>query len=439
MKNKLLENPDTTRKPDQEDGHVFDDSTVDSSGPSIAANKKSKMLIIAASSILITLVVYFFFFKTDNNPQEKVKEVPTALLPVPNVAPSDNGKSPFEIDLPKEVDKKNIDDQLIAKPAVPDVPALPKDLTNDSNLASLFPEKNDTTPLQNILKPIIKETVQDSNFNQPEQTTDLKDIVKNPKTSPILVLSGDAGPASSVGYDNNIIQVNGDPIKALQKSKNIAPTFINDIEHTIAQGKLLTAVLETAINTELPGSVRAVVSHDVYGESGNKVLIPKGSRLYGTYSSIIAVGQARVKIDWKRLIRPDGVDAAITSQASDQFGRSGIEGDVDNKYGPTIVQSILTSLLSVAGTAILDKVTGQGSTATVNNATTGTSTTTGTAATQAATNVNQTVTDTVNKIIKDQLNVQPVITVPQGTKITVIVDADLTLPPIRTVFTESYE
>ena len=91
------------------------------------------------------------------------------------------------------------------------------------------------------------------------------------------------------------------------------------------------------------------------------------------------------------------------------------------------------------GTAVLDKVTGQGSTSTVNDATTGTSTTTGTAATQAATNVNQTVTDTINKIIKDQLNVQPVITVPQGTKLTVIVDADLTLPPIRTVFTESYE
>ncbi len=436
MKNRLLENSDTKKLDHEESGQVFDDSTVDSSGPSIAANKKSKMLIIAASSILITVV---FFFKTDNKPQEKIKEVPTELLPVPNVAPSDNGKSPFEIDLPKEVDKKNIDDQLIAKPTVPDVPALPKELTNSDNLSSLFPERSENTPIHAILKPIIKENVQENINDQIDIKPDLKDVVKNPRTSPILVLSGAAGPASSVGYDNNIIQVNGDPIQALQKSKNIAPTYINDIEHTIAQGKLLTAVLETAINTELPGSVRAVVSHDVYGESGNKVLIPKGSRLYGTYSSIIAVGQARVKIDWKRLIRPDGVDANITSQASDQFGRSGIEGDVDNKYGPTVVQSILTSILSVAGTALLDKVTGQGATSTVNNAATGTSTTTGTSATQAATNVNQTVTDTVNKIIKDQLNVQPVITVPQGTKITVIVDADLTLPPIRTVFTESYE
>ena len=439
MKNRLLEKPDTRESNDRQNEHAVDDSTVDFSGPSIAANKKSKMLIIAASSILITVVIYFFFFKTDNKPQEKVKEVPAALLPVPNVAPSDSGKSPFEIDLPKETDKKNIDDQLIAKPAVPQVPSLPKGLIS-SEISSLFPDKTktDTTPIENILKPITKESPPEIVIPT-DQKPDVKDLAKNPKTSQILVLSGDAGPVSGIGYDNNIIQVNGDPIQSLQKSKTVPATYINDIEHTIAQGKLLTAVIETAINTEIPGNVRAVISHDIYGESGSQVLIPRGSRLYGTYSSTITVGQARVQINWTRLIRPDGVDAAISSQASDQFGRTGIEGDVDSKYGPTVVKSILTSLLSVAGTTILDKVTGSNSTSTINNAAQGTSTTTGTAATQAAGNVNQTINDTVNKIIIDQLNVTPVITVPQGTRITVIVNADLTLPPIRTVFTQSYE
>ncbi len=432
MKNKLLEKPDQ-----EETERAAEDSTIEASGPSIAAAKKSKMMIIAASSVLITVVVYFFFFKTEVKPPEKIKE---EILPVANVAPSESGKSPFEIDLPKEADKKNIDDQLIAKPAVPDVPALPKELSNSDDVSSLFPqkEKTDKALIDNILQPLTKENVQ-GNENQIEERPEPKNIAQNPKTSPILVLSGDAGPPTGVGYDNNIIRINGDPIQSLQKSKTVPATYINDIEHTIAQGKLLTAILETAINTEIPGSVRALVSHDVYAESGSQALIPRGSRLYGTYSTVIAVGQGRVKIDWKRLIRPDGVDATITSQASDQFGRTGIEGDVDNKYGPTVVKSILTSLLTVAGTAALDKVTGGSSTSTIDNLTQGTSTTTGTATTQAAANVSQTVTDTVNKIIANQLNVQPVITIPQGTKITVIVDADLTLPPIRTVFSQTYD
>ncbi len=432
MKNKLLEKPDQ-----EETERAAADSTIEASGPSIAAAKKSKMMIIAASSVLITVVVYFFFFKTEVKPPEKIKE---EILPVANVAPSESGKSPFEIDLPKEADKKNIDDQLIAKPAVPDVPALPKELSNSDDVSSLFPqkEKTDKALIDNILQPLTKENVQ-GNENQIEERPEPKNIAQNPKTSPILVLSGDAGPPTGVGYDNNIIRINGDPIQSLQKSKTVPATYINDIEHTIAQGKLLTAILETAINTEIPGSVRALVSHDVYAESGSQALIPRGSRLYGTYSTVIAVGQGRVKIDWKRLIRPDGVDATITSQASDQFGRTGIEGDVDNKYGPTVVKSILTSLLTVAGTAALDKVTGGSSTSTIDNLTQGTSTTTGTATTQAAANVSQTVTDTVNKIIANQLNVQPVITIPQGTKITVIVDADLTLPPIRTVFSQTYD
>ena len=103
---------------------------------------------------------------------------------------------------------------------------------------------------------------------------------------------------------------------------------------------MLTAVLETAINTEMPGTVRGIITRDVYGESGNVVLIPRGSRLYGSYSSQITRGQGRVEINWSRLMRADGVDVNVTFNAADQFGRSGIEGDVDNKYGSIIGNSM---------------------------------------------------------------------------------------------------
>ena len=61
----------------------------------------------------------------------------------------------------------------------------------------------------------------------------------------------------------------------------------------IAQGAVIPAVLETAINSDLPGYVRAVVSRDVSSFDGKNVLVPRGSRLVGQYRSGVALGQSR--------------------------------------------------------------------------------------------------------------------------------------------------
>ncbi len=262
----------------------------------------------------------------------------------------------------------------------------------------------------------------------------IKDI--DPRYATIIVFGGTAEgtPSRGVGYENNIVNLNQDPINKLQKSKiGVTATFINDRTHTIAQGKLLTAVLETAINTEIPGFVRAIVSRDVYAEAGNQILIPRGSRLFGTYSSKITRGQGRVEISWTRLIRPDGVDMAITFNASDQFGRSGIPGDVDNKYSALVANSMLTSILAVGGVAAAQKFLGSGGQAntTTTNPTQGTTTTTGSAANQAIYDVSKTIIDTVGQVIGSSLNSNPVIRVPQGTRITVVVNSDINIPSTK--------
>ena len=63
-------------------------------------------------------------------------------------------------------------------------------------------------------------------------------------------------------------------------------------------------MLETAIDTDLPGYVRAVVSRDVKSFDGAHVLIPRSTRLIGQYKSGLATGQTRAYIIWTRLIRP---------------------------------------------------------------------------------------------------------------------------------------
>ena len=208
--------------------------------------------------------------------------------------------------------------------------------------------------------------------------------------------------------------------------------MIEDRSRTIAQGKLLSAILETSINTEFPGPVRGIITRDVYGESGREVLIPKGSRLYGTYSAEIKRGQGRVNISWSRLLRPDGISLNISLSASDQSGRAGISGEADNRYSSLVANSLLASVLAVAGTAAAQQVMGGNSqTSTTLNASQGTTTTYGNAGNQALYDVTKTIIDIVTGIIKNTIDLNPVIRVPQGTRMTVIVNNDIVVPYMK--------
>ena len=91
---------------------------------------------------------------------------------------------------------------------------------------------------------------------------------------------------------------------------------------TVTEGTMIPAVLETAINTDVPGYVRAVVSQDVRSFDGTTVLIQRGSRLIGQYQSGVQQGQKRAYVVWTRLIRPDGASINIASPAVGFDGRN---------------------------------------------------------------------------------------------------------------------
>ncbi len=121
----------------------------------------------------------------------------------------------------------------------------------------------------------------------------------------------------------------------------------------IVQGTLIPAVLETALNSDLPGYARAIVSRDVRSFDGARVLIPRGSRLMGEYKSGLQTGQTRVQVVWTRLVRPDGVSIDLGSPGGDDQGQSGLAGGVQRhygrRYGPASVLSLLSGLASGLG------------------------------------------------------------------------------------------
>lgn len=121
---------------------------------------------------------------------------------------------------------------------------------------------------------------------------------------------------------------------------------------TVTQGTLIPAVLETAIDTDVPGYVRAIVSTDVRSFDGKSVLIPRSSRLIGQYKSGMNSGQKRAYVIWSRLIRPDGVSVNLGSPAVGFGGETGLAGKVNNhffeRFGSALLMSVVSSLSSLA-------------------------------------------------------------------------------------------
>ncbi len=142
------------------------------------------------------------------------------------------------------------------------------------------------------------------------------------------------------GEDNAFLN-NGSSILNVSASKLPHPDF------TIVAGEMIAATLETAISSELPGMVKAILSRDVYSLTGSKLLIPKGSEVIGQFSAQIKDGQSRALVIWQRILLPDGTIANINSPTTDGIGRSGLGASHINHH--FLERFSASSLLSVLG------------------------------------------------------------------------------------------
>ena len=197
----------------------------------------------------------------------------------------------------------------------------------------------------------------EAHWRAPAMVVDLTEPAANQAVRSALTPPSAAGVPPAAGADDAklsaderfALKVTGAQVDVAHASQ------MRNLARTAPQGTLIAAVLETAINSDLPGSVRAVVSRDVRGFDGSQVLIPRGSKLIGQYRSGVAVGQTRAFVVWSRLITPSGVSVDIGSSATDQLGRGGLDGETDEhffrRFGSSILLSVMTAGLDAAGPA----------------------------------------------------------------------------------------
>ena len=176
--------------------------------------------------------------------------------------------------------------------------------------------------------------------------------------------------------------------------------------NTVIQGTMIQAVMETALDSSLPGQTRAIISEDVFSYDGSRLLIPRGSRLIGRYRSGIEVAQKRVTIAWDRIVLPNNQTVQISSFGGDALGRSGVTGFVDTRFderfGSAALISIISAAPSVAAAQVEDETTAD-----------------------VLEDVGDDLADATDSVIGEYLSIGPVIYVDQGARVTVMVDRDL--------------
>ncbi len=196
---------------------------------------------------------------------------------------------------------------------------------------------------------------------------------------------------------------------------------------TVVQGTIIPAVLETAIDTQLPGSIRAQVTQPVYSFDGSRILMPHGTILIGQFNNDVGLAQKRVLIAWNRAITPDGNSISLGSIGTDRLGRSGTIGNVDNRYATKFGAGILISAIGAVPTILsesLSKNTSSSGT-TINIGGSGRSSEG--AGAQLANDMGGGLTDQTKGILEEYLSLPPVIRIPQGEEIRVFVNRDLIL------------
>lgn len=175
----------------------------------------------------------------------------------------------------------------------------------------------------------------------------------------------------------------------------------------LRKGKVIPAVTERQINSDLPGTITARVRENVYDARGN-LLIPMGSVLIGKYDSQVKVGQERVLFAFEDLLLPNGVSFRLPAAGgADLGGAAGVAGDVDNHFFKMFGTSLLIAVLADR-TKQPTNVTSYGST--------------------PMTAAGQVLSDTSRVILDRNRVIPPTITVAQGTRINVEVVADMQFP-----------
>lgn len=114
---------------------------------------------------------------------------------------------------------------------------------------------------------------------------------------------------------------------------------------TLAKGTFINCILETKVDTTVPGMTSCRIPENLYSMDGRTVLVEAGSRVFGEYRGSLAQGQDRVFVLWTQIHTPHGVVVNLDSPGTDPLGGAGHGGEVDYHWWQRFGNALLFSLI----------------------------------------------------------------------------------------------
>jgi len=226
--------------------------------------------------------------------------------------------------------------------------------------------------------------------------------------------------AESVNSNSNVGNSSSPTISADNNNTNNEPRnwqLTNNLEApkalTVNTGFVIPATLITGVNSDLPGHLIGQVSQNVYDTAtGQHLLIPQGTKLFGIYNSGIMFGQERVMVAWNRLVYPDGRTLDLGQMAgSDMGGYSGFHDQVNNHYWKLFKSAFLLSMVTASVTYTDNKYVNDKDTTSASSA--------------MAEALGNELGSVTTELIRKHMNVAPTIEIRSGYRFNVIVNKDI--------------
>lgn len=186
------------------------------------------------------------------------------------------------------------------------------------------------------------------------------------------------------------------------KLSGVQADVLRNQPYLLTTGTLVPCVLQSAMDSTLPGFVTCVIPSDVVGKTG-LTLLDRGTKVVGQFQGGIRQGVERMFVTWTRAETPQGVVIDLGSPASDPLGRAGLGGTVYRHFWQRFGGALLLSVVDGAiqtGTAAASK----GGTTTVN---------TGAAS------------GTITETLRGSINLAPTVRKNQGELVSIFVARDL--------------
>lgn len=170
----------------------------------------------------------------------------------------------------------------------------------------------------------------------------------------------------------------------------------------LTTGTMMPCILQTAMDSTLPGLVTCVIPQDILGKTG-LTLLDRGTRVVGEFKGGVRQGVERMFVVWTRAETPQGVVISLDSPATDPLGRSGMDGETDSHFWQRFGGALLLSTVDGAIQAGIAEASKSGTT-TINTGST---------------------ESVIAESLRGSINIPPTIRKNQGELVSILVARDL--------------